>query len=151
MKKTNVSESKVMKKVIASEDRSKIVQVFQKVYNYEKLLLIEIKKDPPPNNTSRSLISWSDKIATKYLNLLVKNIEPETSGTVEATALKFAKAMRERKKLMYTLSEGMDDETKALFVKEWCEISDEMSARNKPVGKNVPPQIPHWSTRCTNS
>jgi hypothetical protein len=49
MKKGNVSESKVMKNttVIASEDRSKIVQVFQKVYNYEKLLLIEIKKDPP--------------------------------------------------------------------------------------------------------
>jgi hypothetical protein len=62
MKKRKVSETKVMKNntVIASEDRSKIVEVFQKVYNYEKLLLIEIKNDPPPNNTSRSLISWSD-------------------------------------------------------------------------------------------
>lgn len=134
-------------KAQATFDKKVIREEFDKIMKKQcqksKALLGAIKKDPP-STAKMSLIAWSDKITSLYLNKILKEDldTPLEQNEVHKTAFEYARSIKEGTDKLRELCKGLSDEKKGEIVKLWTEANASTTDVKKPAPKN---KKPHWS------
>jgi hypothetical protein len=123
------------------EEKNQVELIIKKQRKMSKLLLKEIKNDPPKDRR-KSFASLSDSITLKYMNLINSGKELKTDGKVQEKALDYAKSIMESKKLMTELvAKQKTFKEKQKLLDEWDKIERTVNQTNKKEEKKEK----HWS------
>jgi hypothetical protein len=123
------------------DEKNQVELIIKKQRKMGKLLLKEIKNDPPKDKR-KSFASLSDSITLKYMNFLNSGKEIKTEGKVQQKALDYAKSIMEAKKLMTELvAKQKTFKEKRTLLAEWDTIERNVNQMNKKEEKKEK----HWS------